>query len=1002
MAAHIRPTPSFWRPPIAVTFNAGPNDVGLDHHACQLCGDCVTGCNYGAKNTVLMNYLPEAHRRGAKIFTEVPVHSVEPADGEWIVRFGLANGNVSGVPPLSVRGKIVILAAGTLGSTEILLRSRSPRLSLSKQLGQRFTGNADVVALAYNGTIPIDGVGAGARRPDPHEPIGPCITGVLDFRGASASPKEREKEMVIQEGSIPGALGMVIPALARMAALFWGRPTAAGGAVSIPEQLGRWFRFFSGAYHGAMRRTLTLLVMGHDDAGGRLELDENDRVRIRWPDAADQPIFDLVDERLHQASGALGATYIRNPFNLTTVHPLGGCCMGKNGSTGVVDHEGRVFAGDGSEVYEGLYVCDGSVVPRSLGANPLLTIAALAERTCELLLDHYGWRSVESRPAEGSANTSVPPLPLLKPIFTERARPGIQFTEVMRGRFAWIEDVGRKSGPEAGIEPWRRAHASATMEMELALTVLADDVEELVSRPEHAARLVGTVMAVGLSPRPMQVRNGRFNLFRLDPNRVETRYLCYGMTVVAEDGTHYRIEGKKVVRNGTNYRIEGKKVVRNSSCFKLWPALTTLYVNVYDEDRPRMGLGILRLSAADFARQLTTLSARNAQGLAERLDVQSRFTGFFLGMTRSLYGQILAPASISTPDAPPRLRRRAPHEPELYTVRTSDTTEIHLTRYRGGDKGPVILSPGFSVRAASFAANTVDENLVERLCREKYDVWLFDYRASSGFAAAGTQFNIDDVALRDYPAAVEKVLEVSGAKTVQILAHCVGSMSLLMSLLAGKLEGKVRSVICSQLGLHPIAPPFAKLKAAVYFASLLRWFGVKTLSAHFDPYKLSHRIADKLLTLYPTKERCNNPVCRRILLLFGESFRHDQLNTATHEAMDEWFGTTSVPALAHLSLMLRAGHVVDKDGQDVYLPHLGRLALPISFIYGTRNREFLPVSTKKTHELLCRANGSRWYRRLRLPGYGHMDCFIGKEAAKNVFPTIVTELEEAPERWGRP
>jgi cholesterol oxidase len=236
---------------------------------------------------------------------------------------------------------------------------------------------------------------------------------------------------------------------------------------------------------------------------------------------------------------------------------------------------------------------------------------------------------------------------------------------------------------------------------------------------------------------------------------------------------------------------------------------------------------------------------------------------------------------------------------------------------------------------------------------------------------------------------------------MQIVAHCVGSMALLMSLLAGKLGGQLRSVVCSQLGLHPIAPKFAELKAAVYAASFLRRFGVKHLTAQYDPYSLSHRLWNQLLTLYPVRERCNNPTCRRILLLFGESFRHSKLNTATHDAMHEWFGTTSVPALAHLALILRTGHVVDKDGVNAYMPHLERLALPISFIHGRANREFLPEATRTTYELLRQANGEKWYSWRPIESYGHMDCFIGKRAAVDVFPLILEELEAGPRR-GRP
>jgi cholesterol oxidase len=373
----------FERPRLNVAFAPELDDMTAAHRSCTGCGDCVSGCNYGAKKTLLMNYLYLAHRRGADVFTETAVRSVERAGDHWIVHFDLPGRMDTLAPPrLAVRAPVVILAAGTLGSTEILLRSRDRHgLPVSDQLGQRFTSNGDVLALAYDCAVPIDGVGAGARRPDPHQPVGPCITGMIDLRENGA----HEDEMVIEEGSVPGALSPVLPLVVAAAAAGWGRriPPAEGLPATFP--VSRWSRFIAGAYRGAARRTQVFLVMSHDGAGGRMTL-VDDRVRIEWPGFGEQPILRRVDERLRQASAALGGVYVPNPLRPITVHPLGGCCMGNDATDGVVDHEGRVFHPGRAEPHEGLYVCDGSIVPRSLGINPLFTIAALAERTSALLL----------------------------------------------------------------------------------------------------------------------------------------------------------------------------------------------------------------------------------------------------------------------------------------------------------------------------------------------------------------------------------------------------------------------------------------------------------------------------------------------------------------------------------------------------------------------------------------------------------------------------------------
>ena len=133
----------FSRPPINVTFTDGVNHVGVDQRACVLCGDCVSGCNHRAKNTVLMNYLPDAWNHGAEIYTQVAVRHLERRNNRWVVHYQLLNSGRErfDAPTLFVTADLVILGAGTLGSTEILLRSKALGLSVSDTVGQHFTGN---------------------------------------------------------------------------------------------------------------------------------------------------------------------------------------------------------------------------------------------------------------------------------------------------------------------------------------------------------------------------------------------------------------------------------------------------------------------------------------------------------------------------------------------------------------------------------------------------------------------------------------------------------------------------------------------------------------------------------------------------------------------------------------------------------------------------------------------------------------------------------------------
>ncbi|WP_344062627.1 alpha/beta fold hydrolase [Microbacterium pumilum] len=332
-------------------------------------------------------------------------------------------------------------------------------------------------------------------------------------------------------------------------------------------------------------------------------------------------------------------------------------------------------------------------------------------------------------------------------------------------------------------------------------------------------------------------------------------------------------------------------------------------------------------------------------------------------------------------------------EPRIYQFATEDGVVLRLTRFEGGAKGPVILSPGFGTSSIAYTIDTVETNYPEYLYEHGYDVWVLDYRASPLLPSSATQFTLDDIARFDYPATVQKVRAETGAESVQIMAHCVGSLTMLMSLGLG-LEG-VRSAVSSQLTLHPRAGALNQLRAGIFAADLIDAVGIDVLTTDIDDDpSWFERLYDKALAFYPEgDEPCDRPFCRRVAFTFGESYDHDQLNQATHEHIDEAFGDANILTLRHVTKIIREDHAVSWDDDHDYLDDVARLRLPISFIHGEHNRLFLPEGSALTYEFLREHNGPDFYTRQIIPGYSHMDCFIGKDAARDVYPVVTAELD---------
>ncbi|MFQ5630114.1 MAG: GMC oxidoreductase [bacterium] len=376
-------TDRLYKVPLAVTFdknwnydlndkfnvkhsNEWTNDQGQKQGTCVHLGNCDIGCDVQAKNTLDLNYIPWAEKHGAEIR---PLHFVKyfkPENGGYRVYFDrLQNGKRVPGEEMAAR---VILAAGSLSSTEILLRCRDQYKTLpdlSPFLGRNWSSNGDFLTPAFHKD----------RRVSPTQ--GPTISCAIDFLDGSVD----NQQFFIEDGGFPDIVGNYLEEKVK------------SGMRTFKN---RRFSIILGAIGEVLRdrdpvnTTMPWFAQGIDAADGRLYLGRvwyapwKRKLKLDWDiDRSEKAIDAIVSmhKRLAEATG--GDPWVPPTWkylkNLVTPHPLGGCNMGSTVVNGVTNHKGEVFN------YPNLYVADGAIVPEAVGLNPSKTIAALAERISDLM-----------------------------------------------------------------------------------------------------------------------------------------------------------------------------------------------------------------------------------------------------------------------------------------------------------------------------------------------------------------------------------------------------------------------------------------------------------------------------------------------------------------------------------------------------------------------------------------------------------------------------------------
>jgi len=1120
-----QPHAAFYRPPLAVSYRRGENKHGVVQDDCTGCGDCVTGCNAGAKNTLTMNYLPEALRHGAELYTGATVVAVRPhedpldaaraycevefvfSDRDWshvlaeteTFELKWVNEDERRKELFTLRARVVVLAAGALGSTEILLRSSYlNHVRFSPRLGSGFSGNGDALHFGFDQDRPVNAVGwgRGSGRPGAAPP-GPTIVGVLDVRAGLPT----QEGVLIEDGIVPGPIARPTAELVATTALLAQLDSCAlkrEGTAQDPLAVNP----------DALDHTQVYLGIGHDDAASAMRI-RNGRAFVDWREPTLAPSVARQKDYLKVAEEVARAVLVANPAaeplpaslgnalsgppptgTALVVHPLGGCPMGDDFAAGVVNHAGAVFNGASPRsVYGSLYVWDGSVAPSSLGVNPFMTIAALAERAAELLVaglppreraqrgDLPARPAVEEEPSAGEheRHAAAEPPPV-----------AIRFQETM-------EETG-----DSYVSPLQRP-------MVLKLRMDVPDLDALLRDPQHRiGKLRGFVVVPGLHPctrlrlergsirllvsrpgiRPWRVARGLWAWWRKrgydEAKRMVMDYLqgkriprpsdnlplverlwstlrrgCAYLRSIVRVANHagerrlmlYDLDLRDVKKN--RYRLTGvKRIDFARPANQLLNALTDLEARlVRRQDGELVRSCTLRLS-------LVALGEEDLPQVREASDLPNALVALAgLGL---FFARVLLKIcfwDFRAPDYAPRSERAPiPQQRPLFvesvprpggrTLRAErygidvarggpgpagahDAAQIPLalTRLRppapDAHRTPLLMLPGFAQSTLALTCERLEEDLTRHMLEQGFDVWLFDYRTSTALASSRDQCSLDDIARYDIPGAVDRILaEVTREgwrprrapqDPPQILAfgHCMGSATLAMSLLSGRLaydhgRSKLGAVVLSQVPLVIVPSDYSRYRR--HLAAFLRdAVGVEHVNfAADDGVDALEMLIDRLLGTQPpvlgecphehdrAERRPDIPTCKRISGIIGPLYDHANVGLS-HDLMHQYFGWGSMSVFMQITKFFEYQRLVSADGVNQYVTDGNvqrHMSLPVALLHGARNQVFRIDSAWRTRAMLERINGPGSCELIDAERYAHFDCVVGDRAHRDIYPRL--------------
>ncbi|XP_034229627.1 uncharacterized protein LOC117638642, partial [Prunus dulcis] len=947
--------------------------------SCLACGNCVSGCPYNAKASNDKTYLHSAIQAGCIVKTQCQV--------QYVIRNTYDNEGKSGSRKRRwrvylneidyVTSDFVILSGGVFGTTEILFQSQMRGLRVSEALGSGFSCNGNNVAYLTGSSTPLNGYGLDKKelfkipfqaRPGPS--ISTSYTSSMGF--------------TIQNAILPTAY----PHLLFKGILTYGWPG------------GYWF------FHGILDKiklamglkatqAVALLALGHDESDGKIMLEKGTN-KISFIPPRD-PLLPRKIKVFQKLTQKLGGVLFMSKYRSTAVHLLGGCNASSSGpSHGVCNPKGQIFDPQAT-VHPGLYVCDASLIPCSIGINPSFTIATAAEHISRHLVQDVLEYKIRREGTNYLGGVQDPDSFIEKTKTIDNGRRSVvTFKETMRGHVGGMPCTAYL---KMKMNPHGEDQKDSDIEWNLGTNIHGK------SHPLLRGKVGGHVEFRGFEKDNLHIIDGDVNLCEVDSRAPYTHYMRYHIHLVASTGSRYILEGRKIMnpfllasyawREATTLHVTFEKVADKSS---------------KNDDHDKVILkGELSISMMELLKSLVSFEG-NKKGKFLSLLSGTLFRTYFLQMPRG------SQEHFNLSDCE---HKYSYPSSTLHDIKTEDGVVIscrqwkcqqNLSKLRGSDeqRNPVLLVNGYAVE--SYWLPTEPNDLVRTLIEEGHETWLLQSRLH--VLNPSNTFTLEDVGRFDIPAAINKMLELLGPNVkVHVVAHCVGGLAIHIALMGGHVSAShIASLSCtnSSMFFKLNALSTVKMRLPLLPISMLILGNNKTLplveTSTSPPVSLRHRLLKLIALLIPRYERCSCSECKVVSGIFGNAFWHENISPTVHQWLNKESSTRlPMAAFPHLRKICNSGFIVDSNGSNSYLIHPQRMALPTLYISGGRPLLVTPQTSFLAHKYMKLHQPGFRHERVVVEGFGHSDLLIGEESCEKVFPHILSHirLADGDEQQGR-